>query len=59
MHREEWCTVEYADGEQLVDILDILSIILALAILFVIGKVYYDYWNYKHKGKLPWLVRKM
>lgn len=57
MKREDWCTIE--DGEALIDVLDILSIAMALIIVLVVGKVYYDYWRFKTTGALPWIVRKM
>jgi len=57
LKREDWCKVD--NGEALLDLLDVLSIFLALIIFLVIAKVYYDYWNFKTNGKLPWLVRKM
>lgn len=57
MRMEEWCQVD--NGQQYIDVLDIVSIVLAFLIVIVVAKVYYDYWNFKTKGKLPWLVGKM
>ncbi|XP_026668549.1 protein singed wings 2 [Ceratina calcarata] len=39
--------------------LDVLNIILALLIFFIIGKLLYDYWCFKKTGKLPWIVTKI
>jgi hypothetical protein len=43
----------------MIELLDLLSIFLALLIILVITKVMYDYWNFKKYGKVPWLVSKM
>lgn len=58
LKHEDWCTAEIGE-ESIFEALDILSVILALAILGIVAKVYYDYWNFKHNGKLPWLVTKI
>ncbi|XP_046614858.1 protein singed wings 2 [Neodiprion virginianus] len=39
--------------------LDILNVVLASLIFFVLGKLLYDYWTFKKTGKLPWIVAKM
>ncbi|ODM93661.1 Protein halfway [Orchesella cincta] len=57
MRMEEWCKVD--NGAELLNVLDMVSIVLAILIIVVIAKVYYDYWNFKTKGKLPWIVSKM
>lgn len=57
MRLEEWCQVD--NGTELLNILDMVSIVLACLIVAVIAKVYYDYYNFKTKGKLPWIVSKM
>ena len=58
MKMEEWCDMD-VDEAPLVEILDLVSITLALLLIVIICKVYYDYWNYKRNGRLPWLVSKM
>ncbi|XP_021945295.1 protein singed wings 2 [Folsomia candida] len=59
MRHEMWCTVEEVGEAGLVDIFDMISFFLVLAIFLVVAKVYYDYWNLKHNGKLPWVATKM
>lgn len=54
---EQWCQMD--NGTHYIDVLDMVSIVLAILIVAVVSKVYYDYWNFKTKGKLPWLVGKM
>ncbi|XP_074036078.1 protein singed wings 2 isoform X2 [Leptinotarsa decemlineata] len=39
--------------------LDLLNAILASLIVFVLGKLVYDYYHFKKTGKLPWIVMKM
>ncbi|KAL0121894.1 hypothetical protein PUN28_006999 [Cardiocondyla obscurior] len=39
--------------------LDVLNIVLASLIFFVLGKLLYDYWSFKRTGKLPWIVAKI
>ncbi|XP_012251576.2 protein singed wings 2 isoform X2 [Athalia rosae] len=39
--------------------LDILNVVLASMIIFVLGKLLYDYWTFKRTGKLPWIVAKI
>ncbi len=58
---EDWCTIHLRDGEEgrLMDVLDLVSIFLAILILAVVAKVYYDYRNLKHTGKLPWVATKL
>ena len=36
-----------------------LCVLLAALILAVLAKLAYDYWAYRTKGQLPWLVLKM
>ncbi|CAG7837276.1 unnamed protein product [Allacma fusca] len=57
MKVEEWCQMD--DEAPIIEILDLVSITLAFLIVAIICKVYYDYWNYKKHGRLPWLVSKM
>ena len=33
--------------------------ILACLITITITKLLYDYWNYRKRGKLPWIVYRM
>ncbi|XP_063974463.1 protein singed wings 2 isoform X1 [Diachasmimorpha longicaudata] len=39
--------------------LDVLNVFLASMIIFILGKLVYDYWSFKRTGKLPWLVAKI
>ena len=50
------CLNPYASATNL---LDILSVILALLSVCTIGKLLYDYSAYRKTGRLPWLVSKM
>ncbi|KAK0091506.1 hypothetical protein PV326_003111 [Microctonus aethiopoides] len=56
--RTEICVMPN-DNEFFLHPLDILNIILATAILLIIGKFIYDYWLFKRTGKLPWIVTKI
>lgn len=47
------------DAEYFIKPIDMLNIFLASMIIFILGKVIYDYWSFKKTGKLPWLVAKM
>ena len=47
------------DETGIIELLDIVSIILALLIALVIIKLFYDYKNYKVNGKLPWIVNRL
>ncbi|XP_058804543.1 protein singed wings 2 isoform X4 [Phymastichus coffea] len=39
--------------------LDILNVLLASLIILILVKLFYDYWNFKRTGKLPWLVARI
>ncbi|XP_030751585.1 protein singed wings 2 [Sitophilus oryzae] len=39
--------------------LDLLNVVLGLLIILILGKLAYDYYNFKKTGKLPWIVTKM
>ncbi|XP_018566114.1 protein singed wings 2 [Anoplophora glabripennis] len=39
--------------------LDLLNAVLACLILFILGKLAYDYYHFKRSGRLPWIVTKM
>ncbi|KAL1497330.1 hypothetical protein ABEB36_008312 [Hypothenemus hampei] len=39
--------------------LDLLNGILGFLIIFVLGKLAYDYYHFKKTGRLPWIVRKL
>ncbi|ENN77873.1 hypothetical protein YQE_05551, partial [Dendroctonus ponderosae] len=39
--------------------LDLLNGVLASLIVFVLGKLAYDYYHYKKTGRLPWIVTKL
>ncbi|CAH1964948.1 unnamed protein product [Acanthoscelides obtectus] len=39
--------------------LDLLNGILASLIVFILGKLAYDYYHFKKTGRLPWIVTKM
>ena len=54
---EDWCEVD--DEYGMIELLDVISILLALLIVLIISKVLYDYRNYKQNGKLPWIVKKL
>ncbi|XP_049817149.1 protein singed wings 2 [Aethina tumida] len=39
--------------------LDLLNAVLASLIVFVVGKLAYDYYHFKKTGRLPWIVTKI
>ncbi|XP_037941448.1 protein singed wings 2-like, partial [Teleopsis dalmanni] len=39
--------------------LDMLNGVLASLILFILGKLAYDYYHYKYYGRVPWIVMKL
>lgn len=39
--------------------LDLLNCVLGSLILFILGKLAYDYYYYRKMGRLPWIVTKM
>lgn len=38
---------------------NLLNISLSILIAFVLGKLAYDYYNYRNYGKLPWIATKL
>nr|CAD7457181.1 unnamed protein product [Timema tahoe] len=46
-------------SEYIIQPLDLLNGVLASLIILVVGKLGYDYWNFKKTGKVPWIVTKM
>ena len=40
-------------------ILKVVCAILSCLIILTISKLLYDYWNYRQRGKLPWIVYRM
>ena len=57
MRMEDWCDVD--DETEFIELLDVVSILLALLIVLIICKLFYDYQNYKVNGRLPWIVKKL
>lgn len=39
--------------------IDLLNVVLASLILFVLSKLAYDYYHYRRSGRLPWIVTKL
>lgn len=39
--------------------LDLLNAVLASLIIFILGKLAYDYYHFKKSGRLPWIVTKI
>ena len=39
--------------------LQLLCLLFAFLIVLILAKLGYDYWNYRTKGQLPWLVLRM
>jgi len=39
--------------------LQVLCVVFSLCIILVLARLLYDYWLYKNRGKLPWIVLKM
>lgn len=48
---------EKAEGREAV--LRALCGVLTCLIILTISKLLYDYWNYRQRGKLPWIVYRM
>ena len=40
-------------------VLKVVCGILTFLIILTISKLLYDYWNYRQRGKLPWIVYRM
>jgi len=40
-------------------VLKAVCVVLASLIIIILTKLLYDYWQYRHRGKLPWIVYKM
>jgi hypothetical protein len=39
--------------------LKILCVVLAALIILILAKLLYDWYHYRHRGKLPWIVYRM
>lgn len=39
--------------------IDMLSVFLAISVIFIVFKLIYDYYNFRAYGHLPWIVTKM
>jgi hypothetical protein len=48
---------EKAEKQELA--LKIVCVVLASLIVMILTKLLYDYWQYRHRGKLPWIVYRM
>jgi len=46
-------------SEERESVLKVLCGILAFLIIITMTKLLYDYWNYRKRGKLPWIVYRM
>ena len=57
MKVEDLFKVDHETG--IIELLDMVSILLALLIVLVIIKLFHDYKNYKVNGKLPWIVNRL
>ncbi|CAH0564117.1 unnamed protein product [Brassicogethes aeneus] len=49
----------YPNEYSVQEALDLLNAVLASLIVFVLGKLAYDYYHFKKTGKLPWIVTKI
>ncbi|XP_015605389.1 protein singed wings 2 isoform X2 [Cephus cinctus] len=47
------------DSEYGLQPLDIMNIVMASLIFFILGKLLYDCWFFKRTGQLPWIVAKI
>jgi len=47
------------DGSLREVLLQLLCVFLAILIILVLAKLVYDFWIYRNRGKLPWIVLKM
>lgn len=48
-----------AHDDQQILIIDIVNCILAVLIIIILSKLTYDYIQYRHYGRVPWIVTKM
>ncbi len=48
-----------SSGETQEALLQLLCVLLAALIVLILGKLAYDYRQYRTKGQLPWLVLNM
>ena len=48
-----------ARAEEREQVLQAVCGVLACLILATLAKLLYDYWNYRNRGKLPWIVYRM
>ena len=46
-------------AEEKEQVLQAVCGVLALLIIITLTKLLYDYWNYRKRGKLPWIVYRM
>jgi len=46
-------------AEQKEQVLQAVCAVLAILIIITFTKLLYDYWNYRKRGKLPWIVYRM
>ena len=58
LNQEVLCPPE-SNGEVEELFLRLLCLVLAILIVAVLSKLAYDYWVYRTRGQLPWLVLKM
>lgn len=56
LKRSEVCIIS---TEYVIEPIDILNIVLALLVIFILVKLSYDCYNYRTYGHLPWIVSKM
>ena len=47
------------DGDDGDDDNQVVCGVLTALILMTVTKLLYDYWNYRQRGKLPWIVYRM
>ena len=46
-------------AEQKEQVFQAVCAVLAILIIITFTKLLYDYWNYRKRGKLPWIVYRM
>ena len=54
--REDVCKPK---DESKIHALDWVNAVLASLIVFILGKLAYDYYHYKNYGRVPWIVMKL
>ncbi|XP_030386959.1 protein singed wings 2 [Scaptodrosophila lebanonensis] len=55
--RQDMCNV--STEETKIHIIDWINGVLASLIVFILGKLAYDYYHYKYYGRVPWIVMKL